>query len=75
MFVSPPSIASAKGARKAGRIDIFIPIVKWGIEITRDGSRLLEHAQNSCDKISLTFGCSLVLIHVGIAHKPPGRVR
>ena len=39
-----PEYASAKGARKAGRIDFFIPIVKWGIEVTRDGKRLLEHA-------------------------------
>ena len=39
-----PEYASAQGARVAGRIDFFIPIVKWGIEITRDGDRLLEHA-------------------------------
>jgi len=44
-----PEYASAKGARKAGRIDFFIPIVKWGIEITRDGSRLLEHAARFTD--------------------------
>lgn len=44
-----PEYASAKGARKAGRIDFFIPIVKWGIEITRDGKRLLEHAARFTD--------------------------
>jgi hypothetical protein len=44
-----PEYASAKGTRKAGRIDFFIPIVKWGIEITRDGKRLLEHAARFTD--------------------------
>jgi hypothetical protein len=43
LVLIPPEYASAKGARKAGRID-FIPIVKWGIEITRDENWLLEHA-------------------------------
>ena len=35
--------ASARGAHVTGSIDFFIPIVKWGIEITRDGNRLQEH--------------------------------
>jgi len=39
-----PEFASARGARVAGRIDFFIPIVKWGIEITREGDRLQQHA-------------------------------
>jgi hypothetical protein len=38
-----PEFASARGAKVAGRIDFFIPVVKWGIEITREGSRLEEH--------------------------------
>ena len=49
MFVSPSQYAYAKGAHKAGRINFFIPIVKWGIEITRDGNRLLEHATRFTD--------------------------
>ena len=39
-----PEYASAQAARVTGRIDFFIPIVKWGIEIIRDGDRLWEHA-------------------------------
>lgn len=38
-----PEFASAKGADVVGRIDFFIPVAKWGIEITRDGNRLSEH--------------------------------
>jgi hypothetical protein len=38
-----PEFASAEYAKVAGRIDFFIPTVKWGIEITRDISRLNEH--------------------------------
>jgi hypothetical protein len=38
-----PEFASAKRAHVVGRIDFFIPLVKWGIEITRDGNRLSEH--------------------------------
>ena len=38
-----PEFASAREADIAGRIDFFIPIMKWGIEITREGSRLAEH--------------------------------
>ena len=41
-----PEYASAKGVRKAGRIDFFIPIVKWGIKITQEGDRLLQHVGN-----------------------------
>jgi hypothetical protein len=44
-----PEYASAQEARVAGRIDFFIPIVKWGIEITRNGNRLLEHAARFTD--------------------------
>jgi len=36
--------ASAQAAHVAGRIDFFIPIVKWGIEIIRNGDRLWECA-------------------------------
>lgn len=39
-----PEFASARKARVSGRIDFFIPAVKWGVEITRDGSRLEEHS-------------------------------
>lgn len=39
-----PEFSTALKARKAGRIDFFIPSVKWGIELTRDGDRLDEHA-------------------------------
>ncbi len=38
-----PEYATAAGTR-AGRIDFFIPSKKWGIELTRDGSKLAEHA-------------------------------
>ena len=44
-----PEYASAKGARRAGRIDFFVPIVKWGIEITRNGNRLIEYAARFTD--------------------------
>ncbi|KAF8232682.1 hypothetical protein L208DRAFT_1360846 [Tricholoma matsutake] len=39
-----PEFASARKAHVAGCIDFFIPAVKWGVEITRDGSRLEEHS-------------------------------
>ncbi|KAK2462631.1 hypothetical protein APHAL10511_005364 [Amanita phalloides] len=39
-----PEFATAQKVRKAGRIDFFIPRVRWGIELTRDGDRLNEHA-------------------------------
>jgi hypothetical protein len=39
-----PEFASARRARVAGRIDFFIPVVKWGIEFTQDGNRLNEHS-------------------------------
>ncbi|KIL58917.1 hypothetical protein M378DRAFT_15182 [Amanita muscaria Koide BX008] len=35
---------SAREARVAGCIDFFIPAVKWGIELTRDGNQLNEHS-------------------------------
>jgi len=44
-----PEYASAQGARVAGRIDFFIPIVKWGVELTRNGNRLLEHVARFTD--------------------------
>jgi hypothetical protein len=34
-----PEFASRRGAKVAGRIDFFIPIKRWGIEIIRDGSQ------------------------------------
>jgi len=37
-----PEYAAAFGSR-AGRIDFFIPGKKWGIELTREGSKLDEH--------------------------------
>ena len=39
-----PEFASARGAKVAGHIDFLIPGVKWGIEITRQGDRLNNHA-------------------------------
>jgi hypothetical protein len=41
-----PEFVSAKYAVAAGRIDFFVTKRQWGIEITRDGLRLLEH--NDC---------------------------
>lgn len=38
-----PEFASVRGADVMGCIDFFIPVVKWGIEIIRDGNRLSEH--------------------------------
>ncbi|KAK2459537.1 hypothetical protein APHAL10511_008443 [Amanita phalloides] len=38
-----PEFASPKGSRVTGCIDFFIPKMKWGIEILRDGDRLLQH--------------------------------
>lgn len=38
-----PEFTSAKGANPLGRIDFFIPVMKWGIEITRDGNLLKQH--------------------------------
>jgi len=37
-----PEILSARGARK-GRLDLFIPSHKWGIEFTREGGDLARH--------------------------------
>jgi len=39
-----PEFASARRERVAGRIDFFIPVVKWGIEFTQDGNQLNEHS-------------------------------
>ncbi|KAF8330984.1 hypothetical protein F5887DRAFT_1178316, partial [Amanita rubescens] len=38
-----PEFASARRAKVAGSIDFFIPGVKWGIEITREGDCLNDH--------------------------------
>ena len=38
-----PEFGSARGAQPVGRIDFFIPSVKWGIEIIRDGQNLNQH--------------------------------
>ena len=39
-----PEFASARRALVAGRIDFFIPVKKWGVEITRDGGKLTEYS-------------------------------
>jgi hypothetical protein len=39
-----PEFASARRALVAGRIDFFIPVKNWGVEITRDGGKLTEHS-------------------------------
>lgn len=39
-----PEFASARKTRVSGQIDFFIPVLKWGIELTRAGSRLDEHS-------------------------------
>lgn len=39
-----PGFASARREPVAGRNDFFIPVVKWGIELTRDGDQLDEHS-------------------------------
>ena len=52
-----PEFASARGADRVGRIDFFIPKVKWGIEIIRDGHQLSEH--NSRFKTSGAYGAWL----------------
>lgn len=39
-----PEFASAQKARVAGRIDFFLPRPKWGVELTREGDRLAQHA-------------------------------
>ena len=44
-----PEFASAKRALVAGRIDFFIPVKEWGVEITRDGGRLSEHSSRFVD--------------------------
>jgi hypothetical protein len=49
-----PEFMSATGADVVGRIDFFIPVVKWGIEIMRDGNRLFEY--NSRFEASGAYG-------------------
>ena len=39
-----PEFASAREAPVAGHMDFFIPVVKWDVEITREGGRLAEHS-------------------------------
>ncbi|PVF96575.1 hypothetical protein CPB86DRAFT_708701, partial [Serendipita vermifera] len=46
--VISPEYAAAAGTRP-GRIDFSIPTKKWGIELTRDGSKLKEHASRFAD--------------------------
>ena len=38
-----PEFASQQHATVVGRIDLFLPQFKWGIEFTRDGTKLIEH--------------------------------
>jgi len=38
-----PEFASAKQRKVPGTIDLFLPVSKYGIEITRDGRLLKEH--------------------------------
>ena len=46
-----PEFASERGFPKVtGRIDFFIPTVKWGIEITCEGDRLMQHALGFMDR-------------------------
>jgi hypothetical protein len=39
-----PEFASGKDAEVTGRLDFVIPSKKWGIEITREGSKLRQHS-------------------------------
>jgi hypothetical protein len=41
--VVSPEYATAPGKR-LGRVDFYIPSMKWGLEIIRDGSKLREHS-------------------------------
>jgi len=41
--VISPEYATAPGKRR-GRVDFYIPSMKWGIELLRDGSKLREHS-------------------------------
>jgi hypothetical protein len=43
--VLSPEYATAPGKRR-GRVDFYIPSMKWGIEVTRDGSELQEHSNH-----------------------------
>ena len=43
-----PEYAAVAGSR-AGRIDFFIPSKKWGIELTRNGSKLVDHDARFAD--------------------------
>jgi hypothetical protein len=42
-IVISPEYATAPGKRR-GRVDFYIPSMKWGIELLRDGSKLREHS-------------------------------
>ncbi|KAM6503225.1 hypothetical protein JOM56_000168 [Amanita muscaria] len=44
-----PEFESARRTRVAGRIDFLNPVVKWGVELTRDGNRLYEHSSRFTD--------------------------
>jgi hypothetical protein len=41
--VISPEYATAPGKRR-GRVDFYIPSMKWGIELLRDGSKPREHS-------------------------------
>lgn len=41
--VISPEYATAPGKRR-GRVDFYIPSMKWGIKLLRDGSKLREHS-------------------------------
>jgi hypothetical protein len=41
--VLSPEYATAPGKRR-GRVDFYIPSMKWGFELIRDGSKLQEHS-------------------------------
>ncbi|PVF96259.1 hypothetical protein CPB86DRAFT_709453, partial [Serendipita vermifera] len=43
-----PEYAAAAGTRP-GRIDFLIPSKKWGVELTRNGNKLDEHASRFAD--------------------------
>jgi hypothetical protein len=50
-----PELGSGRGVRTAGYIDFFIPVMKWGIEITRDGLRFASRSSRFADSDSGTY--------------------
>lgn len=76
-----PELLSAPGA-KSGRINFFIPEKKWGIELTREGSKLLEDSSRFGPKgaYGAWLGSNDMLNHIfldcrtGMPQEPhPGR--